>query len=191
MMIIIIQGCRTRPESSLRPRRGRDRGAPQTGPLHGSPPRTRPRPPPPPGPPETPLPSAGGMSAVSGAERRTIPSSVPAKSYPPPQLSWLCHRKCGVNFKGSASPWCGPLGPTSLVPLKPKMPLGSGHDHRITFWGHGAALHVSRGNYNPPSAELFSRRSMLRCLSSVQRGCYSLPGAEGGFLRLPNLQECK
>lgn len=147
MMIIILEGCGTRAERVALSGSGSGgdgtRGAPQTGPLHGSPPRSHPRPAlpcPAAGTPGTPLPSAGGMSAVSGAKGGASPGSVRANSFPPPQLSRLCQGKCGVNFKGSDSPCRAPLAPTSLVPLKPKMPLGSGHDHRVTFWGHGGCF---------------------------------------------------
>lgn len=177
---------------SLRQRwwRGRTRGAPQTGPFHESPRRTRPRPPSPQDPGHPPClrrRDARRERSQGKSEPRVASSTF---DVPPPQLPRFCQGKCSVNFTGWDSPR-GSLAPTSLVPLTPEMPLGVVTITESLFGVTAAAPHVPRGNYSPPSPGLLSGRSVLHCLSPVQRGCYPLPGAEGGFLRLPNLQECK
>lgn len=193
-MIIIIEGCGSRAQRAALsgsggggdgPAEPRKR-VPSTS-FRGEParvlPRRRTR--------GIPRASAGGMRAVSGAKGRASPGSLrPRSMSPPPQLPRFCQGKCSVNFTGWDFPR-GSLAPTSLVPLTPEMPLGVVTITESLFGVTAAAPHVPRGNYSPPSPGLLSGRSVLHCLSPVQRGCYPLPGAEGGFLRLPNLQECK
>lgn len=188
---------------SLRQRwwRGRD----PRSPADGSPPRVPPVGPlrqaagpspaagTPRGPPR-PFPSAGAMS---GAKGRANPGSVGSRKFiitppPPPKLPRLCQGKCGVNVKGSESPCCGSLAPTSLFPLKPRMPLWKRSGSPSDFLG-GTAVALQfqevittrrpRGWFLAGACCAGSRR----CSGGVTLS----PEQKGGFLRLPNLQECK
>lgn len=135
MMIIIIEGCGTRAERVALSGSGGGgdgtRGAPQTGPLRGSPPRVPPVGPlrqaagpspaagTPRGPPR-PFPSAGAMS---GAKGRANPGSVGSRKFiittpPPPQITPVMPGEMRCERQGIRVPLLRLAGSHLPLPFK-------------------------------------------------------------------------